>query len=1033
MAQTKHVYDPDDDKSLGRHNISDDESSHSKQSDLRNAEESGSLFNANGDGPDDGQESKNTSDGREAGSFYNPDGSSGYIDRFRSKFGSLPSNRWVVGSLIGGSAGIVILLIILVLLAGSLKIPNLAQHIAEYQFARVMRQSTETSEKITYEKLALDTVDDSAFSRYKATYQGLRENTWGKLDKYRPAKVISNMQGDGRLGLKYDDPTITGRVRLKAVTLGDKDYPVKQLGYTRYVPGISDMIEFKNNTAFARDFAPALAESLKADQVGPIVRGQVARQIRKELGINLIAWSVGKYAGKTESEARLVQERDAHRAIAGKEVTPSVTPGIQDAEEDVKNTHDANIQDDAKLQQIIDDSGVDKEAVAVIDKHVSSGVFTTAVGVLNPTFSIALGGCTIYDGSLTQSGPTIESQSASQQRAFYYVASAADQQKYGQTNGEAVGAMNAKLGDITQANPEVRASGGTVDTSSNISSEGSAGGDLSVVDAVFGSTIGKIVDTVAGPTCSTLLNPAVAIGGAVLGPIVAIFSGGSTGAIQAVLDEGVTAAASRVTTRLVENIVKKFADKEATKATIGTVNAKARAVIGDNAKSAAKLAGLTVLAKLIVMSKANQFNDGLEQGVDYANMADSGGNIAANEIEQRQYYGRPLTQSEAGENHATDLAYVNKQNSEKPLFDRYLATSNPDSLLSRTATLTASTLNMSMFHSLATMSSKIFTPLNGSSHVFANIFMPKTMAATAYSAVVDDYGNVQFGYSPKEMNLLRTDFSFRLLENQKVVEDSGKLDEIESTFGKCFDGSMKLGDMLAEGLIVRDKDGNIDPDKGDCAPNKLSSDNNAYDVPSEFGSHMVFRWRVYHNYKNGLDHLLDQQEETATPSSTAGNSTGSTNSTSGTTVSGDAQDLAKKLLELAKKGKVKFNVLNSRDINDGSTPAANIKDTADGKPARTTSNCSGRGAQPPVDSVNLDENLLKFLVDLAGEENIQINAIAGQCHSVSTSNHYKGRAVDFECPLDVAAADRIGTKYGVSRNSENCSNAAHYHYSVGGN
>lgn len=150
----------------------------------------------------------------------------------------------------------------------------------------------------------------------------------------------------------------------------------------------------------------------------------------------------------------------------------------------------------------------------------------------------------------------------------------------------------------------------------------------------------------------------------------------------------------------------------------------------------------------------------------------------------------------------------------------------------------------------------------------------------------------------------------------------------------------------------------------------------------------------------------------------------------------NAQQLAEQILEAASAGRIKFNVLNSADTADGSTPEQNIEQTARGRPANTTrSDCGPRGGvNAPNNNVSLDVDLLKFILELSQDQsiqNIQINALAGQCHS-ENSNHYKGKAVDFGCPFDATVADRIGRKYNVSKNFENCTQHAHYHYSVGG-
>jgi len=143
--------------------------------------------------------------------------------------------------------------------------------------------------------------------------------------------------------------------------------------------------------------------------------------------------------------------------------------------------------------------------------------------------------------------------------------------------------------------------------------------------------------------------------------------------------------------------------------------------------------------------------------------------------------------------------------------------------------------------------------------------------------------------------------------------------------------------------------------------------------------------------------------------------------------------LAQQILKQSKAGKIKFNVLNSSDILDGSTPEQNIQETAQGNPANTTTTCLGRGGIPPTPVVELNVNLLQFILELSQAQSIQINALAGQCHSSSSSNHYKGLAVDFGCPFNPFQADIIGAKYNIAdKTGETCSNSAHYHYSIGG-
>lgn len=182
-----------------------------------------------------------------------------------------------------------------------------------------------------------------------------------------------------------------------------------------------------------------------------------------------------------------------------------------------------------------------------------------------------------------------------------------------------------------------------------------------------------------------------------------------------------------------------------------------------------------------------------------------------------------------------------------------------------------------------------------------------------------------------------------------------------------------------------------------------------------------------------FDQNLLTEDDRSYAGDTGGGDTGSGGGVGTGTIDGNAQEIAQQILKQAQAGKITFAVLNTSDTSDGSTPEANIKEMAQGKPANTTSNCSGRGAQAPNSTVPLNTDLLKFILENSQKQNIIITALAGQCHTSPSSMHYQGKAVDFGCPFDGSIGDSIGKKYGVADTTgEYCSNAAHYHYSVGG-
>jgi hypothetical protein len=84
-----------------------------------------------------------------------------------------------------------------------------------------------------------------------------------------------------------------------------------------------------------------------------------------------------------------------------------------------------------------------------------------------------------------------------------------------------------------------------------------------------------------------------------------------------------------------------------------------------------------------------------------------------------------------------------------------------------------------------------------------------------------------------------------------------------------------------------------------------------------------------------------------------------------------------------------------------------------------------------VTSTDINPGILQFIAELGSHQKVGVNALTDKCHSSSTSNHYKGKAVDFECggvPFDISKADPIASKYGGKRNFESCSGQSHWHY-----
>ena len=160
---------------------------------------------------------------------------------------------------------------------------------------------------------------------------------------------------------------------------------------------------------------------------------------------------------------------------------------------------------------------------------------------------------------------------------------------------------------------------------------------------------------------------------------------------------------------------------------------------------------------------------------------------------------------------------------------------------------------------------------------FGAIF--RSLSGTSYadaSVASQNYGNVQFGWPEDEERLIDSDDSYKPLENQLILDQSGQEDAIASTYAACFGyrydaggksldptdpnskmqlditGSASLGTLLSNGDIVRDANGDVVPDQGLCSPQNLGVHN------TRFGD-LVFRWRLAMSYDTTVNQLTNLQ------------------------------------------------------------------------------------------------------------------------------------------------------------------------------
>lgn len=995
---------------------------------LRNSEES--AGNKNKDSDNDG--------------LYNPDEDQGRLAplrKARHKVQDVKSrafkNKWLVGIAIGSNAVVIGMIILLAVIIGGYKVVDFAEHVAAYQFARNTASMAEDTATINAEKLGIDSLaaesEDAAASatdrslagqlldkvQAKATAaSGKAKDLWANLDKYRPAKTIANFKNNGTLTLN-EGTTRLGRTYVKSATIKNETASLTTDLETRslrtsiknsVIPGYKFATR---DFSFSRNFAPDLIQALEANNIGPITRARIASQIRSELNIGLVAWIAGRYAGKDDTQEKVNIEQDAYNtaeegsasSISTNGSTTSTSTGstggstnktIDDVAQQAKAAENAEVSDATQVKNNIlpntnslPDS-VQTAMASIKDSALNlGGVLSGIVGFINPFYKIAVPLCLVYDGSLSapDSGQTIDMQNTQMQRSALWIQSASAQLKDGNTaNGEVDGALDYKLGDITSSFPEERASGIPVNTSSFPPSEASPTGQFSLATGLPAPIDGIV--TSLGSACPALTNLWVgaALGGAniAISAVVGYLTGGEgdiaiaggESAAETAADQAVPSLASRTLSKIV-NGGSKLKD-------FGVQTGKQVALIG----------GATLIAKAIVASKIGASHNSLSTGQPYDDTLDCGTNLYANEIERVQFYGAPLTDQNLAADNASNVAQLTYEESQQSAVERYASVNNPNSLISRVAMASSGYFSSSVWSIPLKIGNALLNPIRSIGSILSPLMSHSAFAAATVTSANTYCGNVQFGFTPYEKQLIANDPSYKPIENQEDLDASGQESAIAARYGPCFDPKVSMGTLLTqkapdgEYYIVRENDGNVNPDKGLCAPRNLGTNNIDSAGPPEAASSsghgwadLVFRWRVAQAYNNTLDQLSQEQTVSNTTPVSA-----TTTSSSGSLPSGTSQALAQQLLPLISSGKIKCG---SAAGGNGPADCLDIQNTAKGVPI---------GGNCGVDA--LTPHLLGLILGLVQTDGwtLGLSAICSNHHSEGCdaySGHTCGQSADF--------------------------------------
>jgi hypothetical protein len=366
-----------------------------------------------------------------------------------------------------------------------------------------------------------------------------------------------------------------------------------------------------------------------------------------------------------------------------------------------------------------------------------------------------------------------------------------------------------------------------------------------------------------------------------------------------------------------------------------------------------------------------------------------GAGLIKNEIMQG-LGGRELETKEVGELNKIVEDKRIAQLHKKPLLQRLASLGDPFSPASQSFATLPYSFSSLKEKSLAFISGQSMNPLqtiaqNSSRLAYSAFGGGSVLAAAGGGTTMEQLGIPTIGWSAAELEKMLEPTYWPLANSEYVEEHESEFADVKD----CF-------------TLMKDT---VEPT---CDGSKLSTES-------------AFRYRLYQldggnasedgsdsDFNDGLlGGLIDAQEITEPGEST-------TDSTP--VVDGSVKDLAQQLLN---NPNVTYPYTDSKGMNVRTVLAG------------VALNGMGLVNSPDVSfkEVAVSPKMLQALVEYAKDNKIGLNALTNADHS-STSNHYKGIAIDIACSpgLNRSVFETIAAKYGGKNNGEVCPGDRHWHY-----
>lgn len=845
--------------------------------------------------------------------------------------------KWlIIGGAAFGSLGVFGIAILLLLFITLFQVPTLAHDVTSYESASFGRQFYDQANRTMDQALSVESASDGSLAgetpgKLTQVWQGLKAKfhdnvvdpitgklepvakVWDKVNSVNPnqiLKTLSKSSDQGGHGLKIvTKRSAFGREVLQSVELDGKVYEVTQAkGLSSWLPVLSDIKVAQNNEAFWAKFKPVLMDAVGMgdSKIGTVVRSATSIVFRQKAGLTIGGWILDKFTAKNANpDVVNSQEEQAVVNNANPAESNTTTELVKDGEEAVKEGDRIAAEDAKQTAANLAKGGVNQ---TTLDKLLAA---TNTVGdkvlsFANPIYGIAVPICILYDGSVIQSGPPIDTNSRRLEESYLDFNAKGDQLKSGaavdSNNKNALllanGAAVKQLGPVSDYIQYMPSYGGTGTTAGGISPQaGASGGTYYNIFNALGvdanSSVGTAITYILGGTdqsslnlCGVLTNTGVAIGITLANVVVALVTLGSSEAAAETAGEASEQAVKFTIENLIKNLVTatlgpKVIQEGASKTieltlanrilsfAFGKVPSflfKQGVIIGGISLGAF---GINEFTRIIAANRAGEFTAGNAQGSEYARNIAVGGNLYWQDTARTANFARPLLPGEVSARDDADKQYLADQVRAESFTDRYLALSSPDSLVTHLAMSMASMIRPDFFANL----------LGSFGSILVSPFTSLGVAQAAPDPTAEHFGNVQFGWSEAEEKLINSDTSYLPLENQSILDKSGRENDIAQRYAKCFgytynpdgDGSLdptdtngnmvidptgdgSMGNLLAHHDIARDdKTGAlVDDSSSDCSPTNLGVKN------PNFGD-LVFRWRLAMWYDVTLDTMTNLQ------------------------------------------------------------------------------------------------------------------------------------------------------------------------------